>query len=304
VLLFFLLPLLFSLFFGRVFCSSVCPLGAIQEVFAIRPIQISSSVDRALGLFRYVYLGLAVLGVATGAGFLVCRYDPFVGLYRMGHSFNMLLAGGVILLLGVFIARPYCRFLCPYGVLLGWMSRFSKWHLDIPSTSCVSCRLCEDSCPYNAIDMPTPEDLVEDHASGLKRIRRLVLLMPCIILAGAAAGFMMHELLARLHPDVQLSERVIAEDRGIFTEEILESEAFRSSDRTAEELHAEALAIRGRFRTGSAWLGAFLGLVVSLKLISLSVVRRRTIFEPNRSTCFSCARCYAYCPVEEEGTAV
>ncbi len=160
VLSFFLMPLLFSLFFGRVFCASVCPLGAMQELVAIAPIRISPSVERVLGLGRYIYLGLAVVGVATQAGFIICRYDPFVGIYRMGHHFNMLLAGGAILMLGVFIGRPYCRFLCPYGVLLGWMSRMSKWHLEIPPSPCVECRLCEDSCPYNAIDMPTPEHLL------------------------------------------------------------------------------------------------------------------------------------------------
>ncbi len=304
VVSFFVLPLLFSLFAGRVFCASVCPLGAMQELVAIAPIRISPALERALGLGKYLYLGFATLGVATGAGFLICRYDPFVGIWRMGHSFNMLLAGGAILLLGVFVARPYCRFLCPYGVLMGWMSRFSKWHLDIPPSPCVSCRLCEDSCPYNAIDMPTPERQVKDRAGGLKRIRRLVLLAPCIVLAGAATGFTMHELFSRLHPTVQLSERVAAEDLGIYTEQILESETFRASDKTTVELHEDARAIRSEFRSASTWLGVFLGLVVSLKLIGLSVVRKRTIFEPNRAACFSCGRCYAYCPVEEEGSTI
>ena len=41
VVSFFVLPLLFSLFFGRVFCASVCPLGAMQELVAIAPIRIS-----------------------------------------------------------------------------------------------------------------------------------------------------------------------------------------------------------------------------------------------------------------------
>lgn len=91
VLSFFVMPLLFSLFFGRVFCASVCPLGAMQELVAIAPIHIAR--DRTLGLGRYVYLGLAVLGVATGSGFFICRYDPFVGIYRLGHSYGMIMAG-------------------------------------------------------------------------------------------------------------------------------------------------------------------------------------------------------------------
>ncbi|MBX3178657.1 MAG: 4Fe-4S binding protein [Candidatus Hydrogenedentes bacterium] len=300
IVAFFVLPLLFSLFFGRVFCASVCPLGAMQELVAIAPIRISPALERVLGLGKYIYLGLAILGVATGAGFLICRYDPFVRLYRLNDNFGMLIAAALILLIGVFIARPYCRFLCPYGVLLGWMSRFSKFHLQIPPSPCVECRLCEDSCPYNAIDMPTPRHLVEDPAQGKKRIRGLVFLAPVFILLGALGGYMMYEPLSRMHPTVSLSERIALEDRGIITERgNLQADTFRVEGKTAAQLHAESLAIKEQFKTGGALLGAFLALIISIKLIELSVIKKRTIFEPHKETCFSCGRCYPYCPVEE-----
>lgn len=300
VVSFFVLPLLFSLFFGRVFCASVCPLGAIQELVAIAPIRISPAIERVLGLGKYIYLGLATLGVATGAGFLVCRYDPFVGLFRMGHSYNMLLAGAAILTLGVFVARPYCRFLCPYGVLLGWMSYFSKFHLDIPPSPCVSCRLCEDSCPYNAIDMPTPQHLVDKPAVGKRRLRLTLLASPLLILAGAAVGYMMYEPLSRMHPTVSLSEQIAVEDLGKQTEGILETDTFRTSDVTTTQLHIQANEIREQFKTGGAWFGAFIMLIVSLKLVGLCIIKKRDIFTPHKESCYSCGRCYPYCPVEEE----
>ena len=300
VVSFFVLPLLFSLFYGRVFCASVCPLGAIQELVAIAPIRISPAIERVLSLGKYAYLGLATLGVATGAGFLVCRYDPFVGLFRMGHSYNMLLAGAAILTLGVFVARPYCRFLCPYGVLLGWMSYFSKFHLDIPPSPCVSCRLCEDSCPYNAIDMPTPQHLVDKPAVGIRRLRLTLIATPFLILAGAAVGYMMYEPLSRMHPTVGLSERIAKEDAKILTEGNLETDTFRTSNVTTAELHADANAVRETFKTGGAWFGAFMMLIVSLKLVGLCIVKKRDIFTPHKESCYSCGRCYPYCPVEEE----
>ena len=46
VLVFFLLPLIFALFFGRVFCSSVCALGAIQDLVVIKPIQLPKKLNR------------------------------------------------------------------------------------------------------------------------------------------------------------------------------------------------------------------------------------------------------------------
>jgi hypothetical protein len=83
VLLFFALPLLFALFFGRVFCSSICALGAMQDLVAIKPIQLSRKVTIGLSVIPYAYLGLAVLLAATDTGFLICRYDPFIGFFRL-----------------------------------------------------------------------------------------------------------------------------------------------------------------------------------------------------------------------------
>jgi ferredoxin len=263
-------------------------------------VQVPRPLEHVLGLIPYVYLGVTVLGVVTGAGFLICRYDPFVGFFRLGASFNILLLGGVLLLAGVFIGRPYCRFLCPYGVLLGWMSQFAKWHAKIPPTSCVQCRLCEEACPYNAINPLTPPDLVVDRHKGARRLGMLLLAAPLIMVFGAWAGARSHEFLARLHPTVQLAERVAAEERGEYTDMTIESEAFRSGKKTWPQLLEEADAVRREFRAGSAWLGAFLGLVVCGKLIRLSVVRRRSDYDIDRANCVSCGRCFAYCPVEKE----
>ncbi|HPR61871.1 MAG TPA: 4Fe-4S binding protein, partial [Prolixibacteraceae bacterium] len=125
ILLFFLLPLLFSLFFGRVFCAAACPLGVIQDLVIVKPIKIPVWLNKALSFIPYIYLGLAVLLAATASDFIICRYDPFVGIFRLGAEFSMIVLGIAFLLMGLFVARPYCRFLCPYGVLLGWMSKFS-----------------------------------------------------------------------------------------------------------------------------------------------------------------------------------
>ena len=86
VIALFALPLVFTLFFGRSFCASVCPLGAVQEIVAVRPVQVPTWIDHALGLLAYVYLGAAVLFAATGTAWIICRYDPFVGLFRLTSS--------------------------------------------------------------------------------------------------------------------------------------------------------------------------------------------------------------------------
>ena len=117
VLGFFLLPLVFTLLFGRVFCAAVCPLGGIQDLVAWRPVKVPAWAQHALGLLAWVYLAVAVLMAATGSAFAICRYDPFVGLFRLSGDVNMLILGACFLVVGVFVARPYCRVLCALGAI-------------------------------------------------------------------------------------------------------------------------------------------------------------------------------------------
>ena len=297
---FFMLPLVFALFFGRVFCGAVCPLGMIQDVVALKPIKVSSWLENILGLIPYLYLGLAVLFAATGAGFIICQYDPFVAFFRLGGSFNMLLLGAAFLLVGIFVARPYCRYLCPYGVLLRWTALFSKYNVSITPTDCIQCRLCEDACPYGAIRKPTPERLPETRDVGVRRLRTLLVLFPLMAIIGGIAGFMMNVPLSMAHPVVSLAEQVALEDSGATTVMTLASEAFRETGQSVTDLYTEALMIRNKFKLGSTLLGIWLGIVVGGKLLSLSIYRSRKDYEPDRATCLSCARCYDSCPVGEK----
>jgi polyferredoxin len=132
---FFILPLVFTVFFGRTFCAAVCPLGAVQELVAVRSVRVPRWLDHVLGLVPYLYLGVAVIFAASGTAFIICRYDPFVAFFRLAGNRNMLIFGGCLLLIGVFVGRPYCRYLCPYGAILRVLARFSKWRVRIsPST--------------------------------------------------------------------------------------------------------------------------------------------------------------------------
>ncbi len=151
----FMLPLLAALFFGRVFCGGVCALGAIQELVLLKPIQVPPRLDRALGSLKWLYLVAAVaLAVLPAAGrdFIICRFDPFVGFFRFTGPVHMMLIGGAFLLLGLFVGRPYCRYLCPYGALLSLTSRLSWRGVSITPDRELDCGLCNKACPYGAIE--------------------------------------------------------------------------------------------------------------------------------------------------------
>lgn len=300
---FFFLPLVTALYTGRIFCAAVCPLGAVQEIAAVHPVEVPKPLDAILSLLPYAYLGLTVVSLSMGTGYLICQYDPFVGFFRHGASFGMLATGGVFLIVGLFVARPYCRYLCPYGVLLGWASRLSRWHAAITPAECIQCRLCESSCPYGAIVLPVPGEPAEKRREGARRLGRLLLLSPAIILAGAVTGALAHGAMAHMHPAVRLSERVAQEERGAVTGHTVESETFRAGKQTPAELYAEALAIKHQYLRASTLFGAFMGLVICGRLLRLSAIRTKDDYTVDRGACLSCARCFDYCPVKRQDVA-
>lgn len=298
VVVFFLLPLVFTLFFGRAFCAAVCPLGAIQDMVLSRPVSLPSWAESGLRLLAYVYLAAAVLFAATGSAFVICRYDPFVSIFRLSGSLNILILGGCLLLIGVFIGRPYCRFLCPYGVILRQLSRLSKWRVTITPDECIRCRLCEDSCPFGAIRKPTAQWPAQEYHVAKKRLAFLLLLLPVLVFLGGWAGSSLKGVTSRAHETVRLAEQIYMEETGK-TEEITNAgTAFRATGQEIKKLYEQASNIRARFELGGWILGGFIGLVIGLKLIGLSIWRQRTDYEADRASCLACGRCFNYCPME------
>lgn len=297
-LAFFVIPLIYTLFFGRTFCAGVCPLGAVQDVFLMRPVTLKKWLQKVLGLIPYIYLGLSVLYAATGTDFIICRYDPFVGIFRFNATFFMFAIGAAFLLISVFIARPYCRFFCPYGVILNLVSRVSKNHLTITPSNCIQCKLCENSCPLDAINKPVVVKQMEDKRSATRRFILLSLIIPALMIVGGWTVANFHENLSKVNAKVRLADELLHFDSKTMKES-LEIEGFRTSGQPVEELYLEAAVIVKQFYYGGWILGAFIGLVIGLALSGLSTYRYREDYTPDKGECVSCARCLKYCPVEK-----
>ena len=306
VIAFFFLPLVVTLLFGRTFCAAVCPLGAIQDVVLLRPVRTPGWLNAALGTLAYVYLALAVMFAAAGSAYVICRYDPFVSFFRLAGDWEMFALGGCFLLIGVFIGRPYCRFLCPYGAIMRVFSRFSGRRVTITPDECVRCRLCEDACPFGAIRRPTEPRPSGVRRQGKRRLVAMVILLPLLMAGGAWLGHWLRGPMSRMDATVRLAE-VIHSGATDAPEPVTEAdetraemvEAHIASGRPTEELYEEAAIIRGQLARAGMLAGAFIGLVVGLKLISSSVRRTRLDYEADRAACLACGRCFKFCPREQ-----
>jgi polyferredoxin len=164
VIVIFFLPLLVTLLFGRVFCGGVCPLGAIQDLVVVKPLKVPVRLDRALRWLQYIYLGLAIffagwglqlkLGashIKIGQRFLICEWDPFIAIFRRSGPFYMVALAAAFIVAGMFIGRPYCRWLCPYGGILALFSRVAWKNVRITPDKELDCGKCAEACPYGAI---------------------------------------------------------------------------------------------------------------------------------------------------------
>lgn len=156
LLLIVVFTLVTTLFWGRVFCSSLCPFGALQDFisrFTPRHFQMKvpqAIHDKAIYL-KYVVLAFIILMSLTYSELSVFQYfEPFGTLFYQSQS--VLLWGILLLFLlgSTFVSRFYCRYACPLGAALGVVSFISPWRIDRVE-QCQVCSVCEHSCPTGAI---------------------------------------------------------------------------------------------------------------------------------------------------------
>ena len=296
VLLFFMLPVLFAFLFGRVFCAGVCPLGALQELVNIKNYRLSKAVTAVLGILPWLYLIFAVLFAVTQSRFIICRFDPFVGIFRMGGDVELIMFGALLLLIAIFSGRPFCRFICPYGVLLSLFSRVSIWKIELTKKDCINCELCHNACPVDAIQPPFDNKVKENRAQGVRRILMYFAVLPLITVAGALLMRHFSDGLSRVHKDVRLFDMVMLHEANPQDVLNVELEAFYGQEGTIEELTQKFEIIRAEFKLYSTVAGIVIGLIIGLSLIGFSVKRTRKLYEINHADCVNCGRCFSYCP--------
>jgi polyferredoxin len=158
------LALLVGVLAKKAFCSWICPIGTLSEMLADasrrlfrKKLALPRFLDLPLRSLKYLLLGFFVyavffqMGPAAVADFLDSPYNRVADV-KMLYFFERLspfavrvLAG--LVLLSVVVPYSWCRYLCPYGALLGAISLLSPLKITRHAPSCIDCDLCTKACP-------------------------------------------------------------------------------------------------------------------------------------------------------------
>lgn len=156
--------ILMSLVFGKAFCSWLCPVGLLSEMLGDigeklfgRRLPLPRWLDYPLRSLKYLLLAFFVYSIFflmnefALRAFLDSPYN-LVSDVKMYYFFAdisrpALIIIGVLFLLSMFIRNFWCRFLCPYGALLGICSLLSPQKIKRNPVSCIDCGKCAAACP-------------------------------------------------------------------------------------------------------------------------------------------------------------
>lgn len=164
---------LLAVLFGPVFCGWICPLGTIQEFvskFGRKHFKrrfnhfVPVKLDRWLRYLRYGVLAWVLYMTAVSSKLIFAEYDPYFSLFNFWNG-EATTAGlailGITLGLSFFVERPWCKYACPYGALLGISNLFSVFKIRRNCDTCKADGACSILCPMNIpVDSLT---VVRDH---------------------------------------------------------------------------------------------------------------------------------------------
>jgi len=133
-----------------------------------------------------------------------------------------------------------------------------------------------------------------------RRLGMLLVSLPIMILAMAWVGAQLSGPASRLNPTVSLAEELARNPVSTSVEKPTAPNelALERARLAPAEITEPATRIRRTFTIGGWAFGGWVGLVIGVKLISLSLRRTRTDYEPDRGNCVACARCFEHCPNE------
>ena len=154
---------LIGFFLKKAFCSWLCPIGTLSESLHLlgekifgRNLHVSRWLDYPLRSLKYLLLlffavSIWQMTIPDLKMFIESPYNKVADIKMylfFAHMTSFALWTIIILMiLSVFIENFWCRFLCPYGALLGALSWLSPLKITRNKSTCIDCELCTKVCP-------------------------------------------------------------------------------------------------------------------------------------------------------------
>lgn len=149
-----LIIILMTILFGKIWCGWLCHFGALQEFLFRNPrmqllrSKLAQKVLHIIQKATFIALGIWILVAQIN---IVCTYDPFIKIFTLSASgWLAYLLVGLLIGSSVLIYRPFCRAICPVGMLLNYTSQLpfaNKIVLD----GCTECKKCHKYCKMGSI---------------------------------------------------------------------------------------------------------------------------------------------------------
>ncbi|MDE7135063.1 MAG: 4Fe-4S binding protein [Muribaculaceae bacterium] len=176
----------FTLMFGRVYCSVICPMGVVMDLCARLPrlgrraiIKKPYHYERPNNQLRYTWLALVTATIFFGTLVAAILTDPTTAYITIISNLADIAAGRELILGTLYGAataavtliivagvsavsgRMICNTYCPLGSILSLASRYSLYGIDINTDTCIGCNRCVDVCKSHCIN---PQDHTVDNS--------------------------------------------------------------------------------------------------------------------------------------------
>lgn len=165
--------------FGRAVCGFVCPFGLIQELLYKSPFP-KKRLRKGFTYVKYLMLLVFVLVLPVVNTNIVgmgepafCEYIcpvgtlegglPLLGTHpelrsMLGTFFSFKMCILIVTLIGcLMVCRFFCKVMCPLGAIYGLLNKISLYHMEIDKERCISCGMCETSCPMDVDPSKNPD---------------------------------------------------------------------------------------------------------------------------------------------------
>ena len=192
----FVVILFLTALFGRIYCSTICPLGIFQDIINWISGKIKRKKKRRFGflkeqgILRLVLLVIPIAAFLFGSALAINLLDPYSIYGRFAGNFlrPVLISGNnfaayILEMFRIYLVFPYsvkvfnlipflitlafigfvavmawkkgrlyCNTVCPVGTLLGYLSKYSLFKIEINHEECLSCGICAKECKSSCID--------------------------------------------------------------------------------------------------------------------------------------------------------